>query len=419
MRSVLYKNIAPSLGVAVGVGRVAHVLGLYARILSVDRCLDVLREDIVRHLSRAEPLEARTCLVAVPDLVCGTPACRCGETVLVAQFRKRVVMVCCMVRCRVHVARVHHRKAHPVVEHLAVFFQTDELLLAVHKRVVCVDQRLEVVRMVAESFRREDEVRVCPDHVEIFSRGGIEKLMSAPLVVGTLRVVVSVDGARCEVQSDSRCRGEVVGVVHYINETLVRDVDLVDTGRNRVAVAAEAVAVRAVEVLHAERYALSLQVGHHDKLLACRDLNARGVQKAVLRGLVACGLGVGVGIGLEGVYAELLRVAVVIHEVGYILEEGVWAGGYILRRDACAKFRARGIGEERSVVESLGIAPVKLHLGARGESLPVSGTRFYGQTYGRHADKRLGELDLGGRGVAPEIMCHDVLPLRGCGRRSV
>ena len=29
MRGALYKNIAPSLGVAVGVGRVAHVLGLH------------------------------------------------------------------------------------------------------------------------------------------------------------------------------------------------------------------------------------------------------------------------------------------------------------------------------------------------------------------------------------------------------
>ena len=227
MRCLFDHDAVPRLGVAVGVGGVAHVLGLHARVLTVDRGLYVLREYVVRHFRGAEPFEARAGLVAVADLVGGTPARRGGEAGLVAQFGQRVVVVCRVVRCRVHVACIHHREAHSVVEHLAVSFQSYELLFAVDQRVVGVDQRLDVFRVAAEALRGEYKVCVAPHDIEIFSRGGGEQFLRAAFVTGPLRVVVAVYVARGEVEFDLGRRGEVVGVVHHVYETLVRYVYLV------------------------------------------------------------------------------------------------------------------------------------------------------------------------------------------------
>ncbi len=125
----------------------------------------------------------------------------------------------------------------------------------------------------------------------------------------------------------------------------------------------------------------------------------------------------GLGIGSEGVLCGTRRIAAVIHEVGYILEEGV-ARQAAISSAVTPSRSCEHDGSVKSVVCRTSRGCVCITQARRTMALAVACTRLDGKAQGRHPDQRFGKLDLAAEALPPKscvmTWCHSGGRGRGC-----
>ena len=202
MRASGGNNPTPCFGVSVSVGN-SHVFNLYAGRLTENGGLYVLGHDVVRHFRVAAPQYSRTGLVAMPYLVCRSPACACLQLFRVTDFIHGRSVVACVIGCSVHIRMIHDIQIHPVSEHLVVFLQSQQLLLAVHDLVIKVYQFISLGTCVRpEVTRLESEVGIFPQYVKIPVGCFVEQFRPTSGMLRILRVEVAVHFSRCKMDFD-------------------------------------------------------------------------------------------------------------------------------------------------------------------------------------------------------------------------
>mgnify|MGYP007127280442 CR=1 FL=1 len=107
-------------------------------------------------------------LMYMTDLVCRSPAGACLQLFRTTDFIHCSSVVGCVIGCGVHIGMIHDIQIHPVSEHLVIFLQAQQLLLAVHDLVIKVYQFISLGTCVRpEVTRLESEVGIFPQYIEI------------------------------------------------------------------------------------------------------------------------------------------------------------------------------------------------------------------------------------------------------------
>ena len=202
MRTSGSDNPTPCFGVSVSVGD-SHVFDLYAGGLAENGGLYVLGHDVVRHFRVAAPQYSRTGLIAMSYLVCRSPASACLQLFRTTDFIHCCSVVGCVISRGVHIGLIHDIQIHPVSEHLVIFLQAQQLLLAVHDLVIKVYQFISLGTCVGpEVTRLESEVGIFPQYVKIPVGCFVEQFRPASVMLRILRVEVAVHFSRCKMDFD-------------------------------------------------------------------------------------------------------------------------------------------------------------------------------------------------------------------------
>ena len=121
-------NLIPSLCVP--------AFRLQTRSIAPNSCLNILRHNIICHLSKTMPFQSRTCLVTMSYFMSRSPTACCFQSVRITQFIHRIIMISCVIIAGIHKIMIYYIQIHTIHKHTAIFLQSHKYLLLFYNLII-------------------------------------------------------------------------------------------------------------------------------------------------------------------------------------------------------------------------------------------------------------------------------------------